>query len=72
MGVPGLVKGWASMVIAVLFLDGVQLICMGIIGEYVGRIYGETKRRPLYVVQEKMGFASQNAGLKFRVKTAAS
>jgi polyisoprenyl-phosphate glycosyltransferase len=58
-GAPGLVKGWASLVIAVLFIGGVQLICMGIIGEYVGRIYGESKRRPLYVVRERMGFQQQ-------------
>jgi glycosyltransferase involved in cell wall biosynthesis len=50
------VQGWTSIVIAVLFLGGVQLICMGIIGEYVGRIYGESKRRPLYFVREQMGF----------------
>ncbi|MGA8554290.1 MAG: glycosyltransferase family 2 protein [Candidatus Acidiferrales bacterium] len=55
-GAVGLVKGWASLVIAVLFLGGVQLICMGIIGEYVGRIYGESKRRPLYVIRDRMGF----------------
>jgi polyisoprenyl-phosphate glycosyltransferase len=59
-GVVGLVKGWASLVIAVLFLGGVQLICMGIIGEYVGRIYGESKRRPLYVVRDRMGFGEQS------------
>jgi hypothetical protein len=36
------------------------LICMGIIGEYVGRIYGESKRRPLYVVRERMGFQARS------------
>ena len=59
-GVLGLVKGWSSTVIAVLFIGGVQLVCLGIIGEYVGRIYGETKRRPLYVVRERMGFDNRN------------
>jgi dolichol-phosphate mannosyltransferase len=57
--VPGLVKGWSSTVIAVLFIGGVQLICTGIIGEYIGRIYGESKRRPLYIVRERMGFEAQ-------------
>jgi dolichol-phosphate mannosyltransferase len=52
----GLVKGWTSTVIAVLFIGGVQLVSLGIIGEYVGRIYGECKRRPLYVVRERAGF----------------
>ena len=60
-GVPGLVKGWTSMVTAILFIGGVQLICIGIIGEYVGRIYGESKRRPLYILREKIGFASGDA-----------
>ncbi|HEV3482790.1 MAG TPA: glycosyltransferase family 2 protein [Candidatus Acidoferrales bacterium] len=56
LGVHGLVKGWTSILIAVLFIGGVQLICMGIIGEYVGRTYGESKRRPLYVLRERIGF----------------
>lgn len=56
----GLVKGWTSSLIAVLFIGGVQLICLGIIGEYVGRIYGESKRRPLYFVRERLGFNVQN------------
>jgi len=50
------VQGWTSLVIAVLFLGGVQLLCLGIIGEYVGRSYGESKRRPLYLVRERLGF----------------
>ena len=49
------VEGWTALMIAVLFIGGVQLICVGILGEYIGRIYNEVKRRPLYVVQELIG-----------------
>jgi glycosyltransferase involved in cell wall biosynthesis len=52
-------RGWASLFIAVLFMGGVQLLTLGIIGEYLGRIYTEVKRRPLYVVQERLGFDKQ-------------
>ena len=51
------VRGWASLFVAVLFMGGVQLISIGIIGEYIGRIYGEVKQRPLYFVQERLGFS---------------
>ena len=52
------VRGWASIFTAILFLGGVQLITLGIVGEYVGRIYAEVKMRPLFVVRERLGFAS--------------
>ncbi|HVF56293.1 MAG TPA: glycosyltransferase family 2 protein [Pyrinomonadaceae bacterium] len=51
------VRGWASIFTAILFLGGIQLVTLGIVGEYVGRIYAEVKRRPLYVVEKRLGFA---------------
>jgi dolichol-phosphate mannosyltransferase len=56
------VQGWAAIFIAVLFVGGVQLVCLGIIGSYVGRIYEESKRRPLYVVRSTVGFGRDRAG----------
>jgi glycosyltransferase involved in cell wall biosynthesis len=50
------VSGWASIVFVVSLLGGIQLIVLGVIGEYVGLAYDEAKRRPLYVVQELRGF----------------
>jgi len=49
-------KGQATTLVSVLFLGAVQLIFLGIIGEYLGRIYDEVKRRPLYIVAEALGF----------------
>jgi polyisoprenyl-phosphate glycosyltransferase len=53
-----LTRGWASLFVAVLFMGGIQLVSLGIIGEYLGRIYTEVKRRPLYAVQERLGFTN--------------
>lgn len=47
------VAGWASTTCIICFVSGVQLICMGIIGEYIGKIYMETKRRPRYIISER-------------------
>jgi glycosyltransferase involved in cell wall biosynthesis len=50
------VPGWTLLFIALLFIGGLQMVFLGVMGEYLGRIYGEVKRRPLYVVKERFGF----------------
>ena len=54
--------GWSSTIVAILFFGGVQLVFLGIIGEYIGRLYDEVKRRPLYLIREKLNFPTGNAG----------
>ena len=46
------VAGWASTVSIVCFMGGIQLLCLGVIGEYIGKIYMETKARPRYIIGE--------------------
>lgn len=55
------VPGWTGIIIAVLFMGGIQLICTGILGEYVGRIYMQSKNRPLYVISERFGQPEETA-----------
>ena len=49
------VAGWASITCILCFLGGIQLICLGVIGEYIGKIYMEVKRRPRYIISERTG-----------------
>lgn len=59
-----IVVGWTSLLTSILFLGGVQLLSLGLLGQYIGRIFQETKGRPLYVVSRKSGFrdAAPDAG----------
>ena len=50
------VTGWPTLVTIVCFLGGMTLLAQGITGEYIARIFMETKRRPLYVIENKIGF----------------
>ncbi len=49
------VSGWASLISVISFFAGVQLVCIGIIGEYIGKIYMEVKHRPRYIISERIG-----------------
>jgi dolichol-phosphate mannosyltransferase len=50
------IPGWTSLFVIIAFFGGVQLLALGMIGEYIGRIHEEIKRRPLYIVRESIGF----------------
>lgn len=55
------VSGWASTTCIICFVSGVQLICLGVIGEYIGKIYMETKARPRYIISERTWDKEENA-----------
>jgi hypothetical protein len=49
-------RGWSSMILVTTFLGGANMLMTGVLGVYIGRIHGEVKRRPLYVVEKAIGF----------------
>ena len=67
------VPGFPSLIVSVMFFSGIQLVFLGVIGEYVGRIFAEVKRRPLYIVAEEVGgrHGSREAGAS-RAQAAGS
>jgi len=62
------VTGWASLSAINLFFNGIVLIILGIFGEYIGRIYEEAKGRPLFIVDEKHGFADASIASRSKLK----
>ena len=56
------VSGWASMTSLICLIGGIQLVCLGVLGEYIGKIYLETKARPRYIISERTFSTDQNKG----------
>jgi hypothetical protein len=59
----GAIPGWTSTVAPLYLLGGVQLLFLGIVGEYMGKIYTEVKKRPRYIVQETLNFVEENVAV---------
>jgi glycosyltransferase involved in cell wall biosynthesis len=55
------ISGWTTLAAGMMFLSGIQLICLGVIAEYIGRIFEEAKQRPLYVIKETTSYNNQVA-----------
>jgi dolichol-phosphate mannosyltransferase len=66
------IAGWTSVMVAVLFLGGVQLLSIGLLGEYVGRIFRQAKARPLYVVARRVNFTHHAEASERNTKSLSS
>jgi glycosyltransferase involved in cell wall biosynthesis len=55
------VSGWSSLMLSLWFIGGIQLLALGLIGEYIGKIYREVKRRPLYIVEKELAASGKTA-----------
>jgi dolichol-phosphate mannosyltransferase len=66
------IPGWTSLMLVVVVLGAVQMFVLGLHGEYIGRLYNEAKRRPLYIIQEIAGDARDNARLGYVADATAN
>lgn len=66
------IPGWTSLMTVILLLSCVQLICVGVVGEYVGRTFTETKRRPLFFIQESKDATVDTQGDKLETLAMAT
>ena len=63
---PAEVPGWTSIVCLVLFMGGMQFLILGVMGEFIGRIYNEVKQRPRWIIREALGIDTANTPLQPR------
>jgi dolichol-phosphate mannosyltransferase len=61
---PHVPQGWASTISVILFVGGIQLIMLGVIGEYLARVYDEVRQRPLYVINSRVGFDQEEVRIE--------
>jgi hypothetical protein len=60
--------GWSSLVVLICFFGGLQLIMIGVVGEYLFRLFNEVKGRPLYIVSKKVGFSDERVKSKYGIE----
>jgi dolichol-phosphate mannosyltransferase len=48
-------RGWTTLIVAILFIGGLQLVMLGVVGEYVGKVYDEVRNRPTFIIADEMG-----------------